>query len=235
MNKKLGWILKPRYSIFFVALIGFSAAALFMGQYLLAGVEFAVSALLLTLVLLFKARNRASLQAYLNNALNETQDLNAQPTFPMLAFRLADGGIIFRNDLFSQISGTKAGLDERTVSDILPGFSTEWLSSGKSEYPYDVNMLGRRYRVYGTIVVCDDPAATRVGVMYFTDLTELYQVRDEYIRSRPVVSIILVDNYEELTKNLSEGAISTMNAKINDALAKWTESYHGLLRRLEKN
>ena len=235
MNKKLGWILKPRYSIFFVALMGFSAAALFMGQYLLAGVEFAVSALLLTLVLLFKARNRASLQAYLNNALNETQDLNAQPTFPMLAFRLADGGIIFRNDLFSQISGTKAGLNERTVSDILPGFSTEWLSSGKSEYPYDVNMLGRRYRVYGTIVVCDDPAATRVGVMYFTDLTELYQVRDEYIRSRPVVSIILVDNYEELTKNLSEGAISTMNAKINDALAKWTESYHGLLRRLEKN
>ena len=235
MNKKLGWILKPRYSIFFVALMGFSAAALFMGQYLLAGVELAVSALLLTLVLLFKARNRASLQAYLNNALNETQDLNAQPTFPMLAFRLADGGIIFRNDLFSQISGTKAGLDERRVSDILPGFSTEWLSSGKSEYPYDVNMLGRRYRVYGTIVVCDDPAATRVGVMYFTDLTELYQVRDEYIRSRPVVSIILVDNYEELTKNLSEGAISTMNAKINDALAKWTESYHGLLRRLEKN
>jgi len=235
MNKKLGWILKPQYSIFFVALIGFSAAALFMGQYLLAGVEFAVSALLLTLVLLFKARNRASLQAYLNNALDETQGMNAQPTFPMLAFRLADGGIIFRNDLFSQISGTKAGLNERTVSDILPGFSTEWLSSGKSEYPYDVNMLGRRYRVYGTIVVCDDPAATRVGVMYFTDLTELYQVRDEYIRSRPVVSIILVDNYEELTKNLSEGAISTMNAKINDALAKWTESYHGLLRRLEKN
>ena len=235
MNKKLGWILKPRYSIFFVALMGFSAAALFMGHYLLAGVEFAVSALLLTLVLLLKARNRASLQAYLNNALDETQGMNAQPTFPMLAFRLADGGIIFRNDLFSQISGTKAGLDERRVSDILPGFSTEWLSSGKSEYPYDVNMLGRRYRVYGTIVVCDDPAATRVGVMYFTDLTELYQVRDEYIRSRPVFSIILVDNYEELTKNLSEGAISTMNAKINDALAKWTESYHGLLRRLEKN
>ena len=235
MNKKLGWMLKPRFSVFFVALIGFSIAALAMGYYVLAGVEFAVSALLLTLVLLIKARTRANLQSYLNNALNETPGINAQPTFPMLAFRLADGGVIFRNDLFIQISGLKPGINERQVSDLLPGFSTEWLSSGKSEYPYDVNLLGRRYRVYGTIVVCDDPAATRVGVMYFTDLTELYQVRDEYIRSRPVVSIILVDNYEELTKNLSEGAISTMNAKINDAITKWTESYHGLLRRLEKN
>ena len=235
MNKKLGWILRPRYSVFFIVLIGFSIAALVMKQYLLAGVEFAVCALMLTLALLIRARNRSQLQSYLNGVLDETKGMNAQPTFPMLSFLLADGGVILRNDAFVKISGIKPGLNERLVSDILPGFSTEWLSSGKSEYPYDVNLLGRRYRVYGTIVVCDDPASTRVGVMYFTDLTELYQVRDEYIRSRPVVSIILVDNYEELTKNLSEGAISTMNAKINDALTKWTESYHGLLRRLEKN
>ena len=60
-------------------------------------------------------------------------------------------------------------------------------------------------------------------------------MRDEYIRSRPVVSIILLDNYEELTKNMTESAISTMNAKINDAITEWTEDYHGLLRRLERN
>ena len=60
-------------------------------------------------------------------------------------------------------------------------------------------------------------------------------MRDEYIRSRPVVSIILVDNYEELTKNLTEGAISALNAKLNNAITKWTENYHGLLRRMEKN
>jgi c-di-AMP phosphodiesterase-like protein len=63
----------------------------------------------------------------------------------------------------------------------------------------------------------------------------MYQIRDEYIRSRPVVSIILVDNYEELTMNLSESAISNMNAQINDAITKWTENYHGLLRKLERN
>ena len=93
----------------------------------------------------------------------------------------------------------------------------------------------RRYRVYGTTIRTGDTGATMLGMLYFTDLTELYQVRDEYIRSRPVVSIILVDNYEELTMNLSESAISTMNAEINDAITKWTENYHGLLRKLERN
>ena len=45
----------------------------------------------------------------------------------------------------------------------------------------------------------------------------------------------MVDNYDELTKNLTEGAISTLNARINDAITQWTEGYQGLLRKLEKN
>ena len=66
-------------------------------------------------------------------------------------------------------------------------------------------------------------------------MTSLYRIRDEYIRSRPVVSIILIDNYEELTKNLSESAISSLNAKLNAAITEWAEPYHGLLRKLERN
>ena len=50
-----------------------------------------------------------------------------------------------------------------------------------------------------------------------------------------VVAIILIDNYEELTKNLTEGAVSALEARINDCITHWTEGYHGLLRRLEKN
>ena len=29
--------------------------------------------------------------------------------------------------------------------------------------------------------------------------------------------------------------MSSLNEKINDAITQWTESYHGLLRRLERN
>lgn len=74
-----------------------------------------------------------------------------------------------------------------------------------------------------------------MGVLYLSDLTEMYQVRDEYIRSRPVIAIILIDNYEEMTQNLTEGAISKLNASLNEAITQWTEEYRGLLRRLERN
>ena len=58
MNKKLRWLLQPRYTAFFVVIFGFAAAALAMGYYLLAGIELGLSALFLGLVLLFKNRRR---------------------------------------------------------------------------------------------------------------------------------------------------------------------------------
>ncbi|MFR0733922.1 MAG: hypothetical protein ACLSHU_06780 [Oscillospiraceae bacterium] len=36
-------------------------------------------------------------------------------------------------------------------------------------------------------------------------------------------------------RNLPEGAISTLNAELNEVITRCTEGYHGLLRRLERN
>ena len=117
--------------------------------------------------------------------------------------RLADGGIVWTNSHFSRLTGIADTMMEHELEEVLPDFSTDWLASGRTESPKDVTIDDRRYRVYGTTIRAEDSRNTILGILYLCDLTELYQVRDEYIRSRPVVSIILIDNYEELTKNLS--------------------------------
>ncbi|MBQ6851942.1 MAG: DHH family phosphoesterase [Oscillospiraceae bacterium] len=236
MNKRLGRLLRPGAGFFFAFLIGFAAAAGLMQYYVLAGVELGITALLLTLYLIGQGQRRKQLRKYLAEQLDETKGITGGRTpFPMLTVRLEDDGIVYVNDAFARLTGFQDTMNEKRVQDVLPGFSTSWLSANKTEYPYDVTLQGRRYRIYGTVVQAQTQQECRLGVIYLTDLTELYQVRDEYIRSRPVVSIILVDNYEELTKNLTEGATSALNAKLNDAITQWTESYHGLLRRLERN
>ncbi len=236
LNKRLGRLLNPNVGAIFVVLMAFSALAVAYGQLLLAAIEFAITAAVIIAFLLYRLNRRKKLKAFLATTLEQQENVSHPGApFPMLVFRLADGGIVYTNHPFTKKTGYQEGLSERFVEDVLPGFNTEWLVSGKTEYPYDVTLQDRRYRVYGTVMRADDPKQTALGILYLTDLTEMYQIRDEYIRSRPVVSIILVDNYEELTKNLSEGAISELNAKINNAITKWTEGYHGLLRRLEKN
>ena len=236
MNKKLGRQLWPSAGLFFVLLLVFGVAAILFEHYLFAIIELSVTALVLALYMIFRNRRRQDIQKYLHKALEKVTAYDgSQPPFPMVTLRVEDGVIVYANDDFIRLTGFRDVLKDRAVSEILPGFTTDWLSEGKSQYPYDVKLQRRRYRVYGTTVFANDPKSTRLGVLYLTDLTELYQVRDEYIRSRPIVSIILVDNYEELTKNLSEGAISGLHARINDVITEWTSQYGGLLRRLERN
>ena len=236
MNKKLGRLLRPNMGWYITVMLLFAVAAAVFGDYWLAGLELLVTAGVFVLYMTNRSRRKKRLQEFVQKYLDENTGIQgAKSPFPVLVLRLEDNGIVYANDTFRKIAGFQDNLSERTLEEVLPGFSTDWLTSGKSEYPYDVTLEKRRYRVYGTAVRAEDPNSTMLGVLYLTDLTELYQVRDEYVRSRPVVSIILVDNYEELTKNLSEGATSAMNARINDCITQWCGSYKGLLRRLEKN
>ncbi len=236
MNKKISRLLWPGAGVYFVLLLGFAVAAAVFQQYLLAAIELGVFALVLVLYLLYRKHRRKQLKAFIAQSMDAQMGVQRQKTpFPMVVVRLADGSITYVNDRFIQLTGFNDTFLERNITDILPGFDVQWLISGKTEYSYDVSLGGRRYRIYGSLIQANDLVETQLGILYFADLTELYQVRDEYIRSRPVVSIILVDNYEELTKNLTEGATSSLNAKINDAITQWTDGYHGLLRRLERN
>ena len=236
MDKKIGRLLNPSAWMHFAVMLIFGVAAGLLEQYTLAGVELGITAFLFVLYLVFRAKRRKDLQAFIQKNMDRMHTVDgAEIPFPMVALRLADGGIIHANDAFVQLTGFQDVMRENSIDEFLPGFTIDWLTSGKSEYPYDVSLAHRRYRIYGTMLRTGDTDEIPTGILYFADLTELYQVRDEYIRSRPVVSIILVDNYEELTRNMTEAAISGLNARINNTILKWAQDYHGLLRRLEKN
>ena len=235
MNRLSGRLLRPTTWYYYVMMFAFGVTAIVLKSYLLAGISLLVSGIMLVIHLAIKKKRRKMLKDFLGKHLTELEGTKTKPPFPMVAIRLHDGDIIFANGRFARLTGFQDTFADRNIARYIPGFKLDWLISGNTEYPYDVELEDRRFRMYGTTVRAGDNQCTWLGVLYFTDLTELYQVRDEYIRSRPVVSIILVDNYEELTKNLSEAATSSLNARINEAITDWAEGYHGLLRRLERN
>ena len=236
MNKKLGRLLHVNTGFYFLVLSGFAIAAAASGYYVLALAEFGITGLLLVGYLLYKSYRYRELQTFIQKFTDDKDTTSGtEAPFPMIVVQMSDGQIIHANDRFVKLTGFQDTMTQRFATSVIPDFDLDWLVAGKTECPYDVTLAGRRHRVYATTIHKDDANAVVLGVLYFADLTELYQVRDEYIRSRPVVSIIMIDNYEELTRNLTEGATSAMNAKLNNAITKWAEDYHGILRRLEKN
>lgn len=237
MDKKLGRLLRPTTGMYLLVIFGFAVAAAVIGMYALAGVEICITLLLLVVHLTHRSHRQNELQTYLQKLTDEMAGMEGgvQAPFPAVLLRLADHEIVYANNAFAGITGFRDTFGARSIDQYLPDFSTDWLTAGKSECPFDVTLNEKRFRIYGTAYRANDPEQTPMGVLYFADLSELYQVKDEYIRSRPVVSIVLVDNYEELTRNISEAAVSALDSRINDTILKWATGYHGLLRRLEKN
>ena len=236
MNNKLGRLLNPGVWLYFVVMLVFAVLTAYFEHFALAAIELLMTTLLLVGYLLYRSYRQKELQSFVQKLTEQMTSVSTpESPFPVVVVRLSDGAVVHANDRFVDLTGYRDTMTQRRLGDVLEGFSLDWLVSGKTEAPYDITVDNRRYRVHGNVVRADDPGATALGLLYLADLTELYQVRDEYIRSRPVVSIILVDNYEELTRNLSEGATSALNASINNVITQWSENYHGLLRRLEKN
>ena len=236
MNKKLKRALNPSAGLYFFVLLAIGVATAIMAQYVLSGVVLAVTLVLFVMYIFFRLKRRSELQEYLQKITDEMTTVGgAELPFPSVVLRLPDADIVFANDAFTRLTGFQDTFASRNIGEFLPGFQTQWLTDGKTECPYDVTVAGRRYRVFGSVIHNRSDDEMPLCVLYLADLTELYQVRDEYIRSRPVVGIILVDNYDELTRNMTEAAVSGLNARINNTIMKWAQNYHGLLRRLEKN
>ena len=236
MNNKLKRLLRPGMGVYFTVMGLFCGVTLLAGYYWLAAGECVATLIVFAAYTISRNNRDRQLRKFIQSSSNTLESIGkGDSPFPAVLVRLGDGGIIWTNRQFSELTGVSDIMVETQLEEIMPGFSTDWLTAGKTEAPHDVTMNGRRYRIYGTSIRADDNRGTMLGVLYLSDLTELYRIRDEYVRSRPVVSIILIDNYEELTKNLTESGISNLNAKLNDAITKWTEDYNGLLRKLERN
>ena len=235
MDKRLMRLFRPSRAAYYVLMITFSMGSFLVGQYLLGAAELVATGVAFFVHLSHQRVSNRRIRQYLQHATDtlESSGQGSSP-FPAVLVQLGDQSVVWCNAKFAELTGLTLTSVNRQLEDVLPGVKTDWLTAGKTECPWDLELNGRRYRLFGTAVK-EKNGPPLVGVIYLNDLTELFQVRDEYIRSRPVVSIIMVDNFEELTRNLTEGAISTLNAKLNDAITHWTEPYHGLLRRLEKN
>ena len=237
-NKKLSRLIQPGMALYFCLLFAFAAAAFALGYTYFSAAQAAAGVLLWLYFKINSIRRRREISAYIQTATDtlETAAKGEMP-FPMALVKLGTGEMVWSNDLFHEITGMKsASMLTSNIADFFPTLNFDWLKAGKTESPYDVFWHDRCYRVMGNIVRTDQGTQRiLLGTLYFMDITELYHVKDEYVRSRPVVSIILVDNYDDLTNNMPENGISTLNVAINERISEWTDGIGGLLRKIERN
>ena len=237
MKKPISRLLYPSTVWYIAAMLLFVAASAVLRQYYLAAGAFAVTLIVFIVSRVRFARRKRQLMSYVQTATDSVGiSVHAGSAFPMAVIRLPENEIIWGNPSFFSITGLSDTACYQTLDAVIPGFSTSWLREGRSELPGDQMIGGRRYRIYGNYVRSEDDATTvQLATVYFADMTEMFNIRDEFLRTRPVVSIILIDNYDELTGNLSDSAVSTLDAQINDVVTSWVSGLEALCRKIERN
>lgn len=204
-------------------------------EYWLAGAMAATAAALLFLNLAVTRQRVKGIAANVQTAVdNLSKSASVAAPWPMLEIRLSDGEILWHNrQLQKSLNTVESRVGER-LKDILPELKLDWLQVGKLEAPDELQIRERRFRCLG-FVPKGESGAEPVAQLVLIDSTELLETRDEYLRSRPVVSIILIDNYDELTNNLNDTGVSNLNAALNERISAWADKIGGLLRKLERN
>ena len=237
MNKPVSKLLQPGVFWYILLMLAFTAAAALFDQYYLAAAELLVTVLAIIVSRLLFIRRRNALMQYVQSATDaEGISVHAGSPFPMAVIRLPEGEIIWGSESFYAITGLSDGCRYQTLDAVVPGFTTGWLREGRNELPGDQLIGTRRYRIYGNYVRSEDDATTvRLATIFFADMTEMFNVRDEFLRTRPITAIILIDNYDELMSNLPDSTISKLDAQINEAVSGWVSGLHALCRKIERN
>ena len=156
---------------------------------------------------------------------------------PMLVFDVATGEILWCNDMFTDLTGLKDKIFETAVDAVIPDFTYRWLLDGKREYPEQFRWNDRIYRVFGALSRPEPEGGDQptLATTYWMDVTDTEEMRRTLELTRPVVAILMVDNYEDLMKACEDTQRSAVLAQIDEKLQTWANAGQGILLKTDRN
>ena len=239
-RKKLSRLLEPGMRLYFIVMLLFAVAAAMTQNYILAAVEVAITAVIYIYFRQGTAHRRKEILKYIDsvsyNVDAATKDTMLNAPLPMVIFRPDSDEVIWSNDRFLKLTGEREHLFDTKLSAAVPGFSSKWLLEGKHECPEEVLLGDRRYAVFGHLVHTGDQGGGGfLATTYWFDVTEHFNLRRIHDESRPVVALLLLDNYDEVLKNAAENTRAFIVGEISQKLGELAVATNGLFAQLDRD
>ena len=239
-KNKLSRLLEPSLRLYFIALVCFTVATALFGNWYLTAAEAVVVVVLYLYFRQANGRRKREILKYIDNVSNNidvaTKDTMVNAPLPMVIFQPETDEVIWSNERFLQITGETDHLFDTKLSAAVPDFNARWLMEGKSECPTEVRLGDRRFLVFGHLVRTGEKGRQSfLATTYWVDVTDFSTIPDEFYASRPVVAILLLDNYEEVLKGLNDNARSALLSEINAKLDEWVAPAGGLFCRYDRD
>ena len=237
MNKRIARLLRTNITIFSLCLVLFALAAIPFDVRLAIGEGVAAVAFFL----LGRRRSKAtqqSLRQYIQRfygGMDSARSSNMLFTpLPMMVFDLATEDILWSSESFLQLTEQREGIFDAHLETVFPNISFLWLLEGKTEAPETVVWNHRTYRVFGG-VSHPEGGQSALATTYWMDVTDTEEMRRTLELTRPVVAILMVDNYEDLMKATPEGKRSAVRAMLEEKLSQWSAGAEGMMLKYDRD
>ena len=237
LTEKFTALFEPHWKITSAVLVLFSL--LCMPWVPLLGVlELVVSLAFITFLMVSVRTQRRQVEEELSAVVRELNQASKNhllnSPLPMVIFRPESGEVVWSNDRFLDVMDRDEHVAAVRIDAIVPEFNAQWLLDGEHISPVEYSVHGRRYSVFGSLTPTEE-AEQALACTYWVDITQLANTRELYYSTRPLVCIILIDNYEDLVRSVPDSDRSNLRADIEELLDQWVDKSNGLLCRYDRD
>jgi len=157
--------------------------------------------------------------------------------FPIAVVSI-DGTVMWTNETFIKTISKKTFFG-KNISEIFSKLDfispdVEKLNKGVE---YTLNDNKRSFMIYGIPIGTGhkDNYDRQMYVLYFNETTEYKSLSEKYKKSRPVVGLIVIDNYDEIETFARGRDNITISVEIDKRLSDWAVSVNALFRSVDNN
>ena len=175
----------------------------------------------------FLRRDTYRFLKYINSTL-DLGDNSALNSFPLPVVVVDSREILWYSDRFRDLILSGRDVYGESLDCITSTPMDEFYRPGGVQVDY----CQRHYHVFGFETERDGET---LDLLYFIDDTELAETAQEYVQSRPVVMILVIDNYDELVQNAKESEKSQIIGEIDTVIENYFADTSGFVKRLSQD
>lgn len=146
------------------------------------------------------------------------------------------GSITWYNTPFLDMIIDEDILNER-IYDLVPGLNLDEFLKNEENQPKKIKYDNKIYLVYPNFVDNKKTASTsnKLTILYWVDHTFYFNLEEKYNDEKAIVSLIYIDNYDDVKNNTPDINRPLLIAEIDKMINEYFAQYSGLVRKYEND
>lgn len=186
-----------------------------------------------------KKKNDENFIDYIEGLSEDFDSVTKHATFNMpfpLVMLDENGMISWYNTPFLNLMDNEDLLGEK-ISNIIPNFDFSKLMEVEENKPIFTQFRDKHYKLYPNMIDTKRTSSKNNSVMilYWVDNTNFVHLNKRYNDEKLVVSLIYVDNYDDVKSSTSEVNRPLVLAEIDKNINSYFANYNGIVRKYEND